>query len=273
MSTAGLACSATSAPRSFGIDLIRNGRKIEVGNKDLFDWSDEGGIEREYPIDDPRSRGRFVGEIHIDHCRVTYMKDRFERTDPAWEEMTRIVRGDGPLRPTKAAEAGFGPNESPLYRLYQAFRRSTPHRSGEIAGQWGRVMVVRDNDRAEEMARRFEKGRGRIPVRRLSGGSSSSEEDNKLLTPDGEKTSDDNLSGFADDEPTESSSGDSPDAPELAPAPAPAPPRHAIASLTRQYIHDATNQRWNVRAFRVDQGGSRPRPRRCSLVPSTQSIG
>ena len=233
---------------SFGIDFIRNGRKIEVGNKELFDWSDEGGIEREYPIDDPRNRGRFVGEIHLDHCRVTYMKDRFERTDPAWEEMTRIVRGDGPLRPNKGAEAGFGPNESPLYRLYQAFRRSTPHRSGEVAGQWGRVLVVRDNDRAGEMARRFERGEPAYQPDnewwRLI-----EEADNKLLTPDDEKSSEGNLSGFADDETTEPSSEESPEAPE----PEPAPPRHAIASLTRQYIHDATNQRWDIQAFRVDR--------------------
>lgn len=62
----------------FGIDFIRNGRKIEIGNKDLFSWNDGETEEREYPIDDPRSRGRIVGEIHIDHCRVSYAKDRFD---------------------------------------------------------------------------------------------------------------------------------------------------------------------------------------------------
>ena len=43
----------------YGIDLLRNGRKIEVGNKDLFQWIDENadGGEIEYPIDDPRDRG------------------------------------------------------------------------------------------------------------------------------------------------------------------------------------------------------------------------
>ena len=232
---------------SFGIDFIRNGRKIEIGNKDLFDWSDERGVEREYPVDDPRNRGRFVGEIHLDHCRVTYMKDRFERTDPAWGEMTRIVRGDGPLRPNKAGEAGFGPNESPLYRLYQGFRRSSPHKSGEIAGQWGRVLVVQDNDRAEEMARLFEKGEA---------GYQTDDEwwklveelDNKLLTADEEETNDGNLSGFAAEESDDSSSAKSAAEPETEPA----PPRHAIASLTRQYHHEGTGQQWDVRAFKVD---------------------
>ena len=232
---------------SFGIDFIRNGRKIEIGNKDLFDWSDDGGVEREYPIDDPRNRGRFVGEIHLDHCRVTYMKDRFERTDPAWGEMTRIVRGDGPLRPNKAAEAGFGPNESPLYRLYQGFRRSTPHKSGEVAGQWGRVLVVQDNNRAEEMARLFEKGE---PAYQPDDEwwKLVEEVDNKLLTPDDDETSEENLSGFATEESEDSSSAESTAEPETEPA----PPRHAIASLTRQYHHEATGQRWDVRAFRVD---------------------
>ncbi len=231
----------------FGIDFIRNGRKIEIGNKDLFDWSDESGVEREYPIDDPRNRGRFVGEIHLDHCRVTYMKDRFERTDPAWNEMTRIVRGDGPLRPNKAAEAGFGPNESPLYRLYQGFRRSSPHKSGEVAGQWGRVLVIQDNDRAEEMARLFEKGE---PAYQPDDEwwKLVEEVDNKLLTPDDEKTDDDNLGGFGAEEAEDSSSAESADAAEAAPA----PPRHPIASLTREYHHEATGQRWNVQAFRVD---------------------
>src|SRR5204863_3418493 len=41
----------------FGIDLIRNGRKIEMENKDLFSWfPDSGPPEPEYPIDDPRKR-------------------------------------------------------------------------------------------------------------------------------------------------------------------------------------------------------------------------
>lgn len=230
---------------SFGIDFIRNGRKIEIGNKDLFNWSGENGVENEYPVDDPRHRGRFVGEIHLDHCRVTYMKDRFERTDSAWSEMARIVRGDGPLRPNIAAKAGFGPNDSPLYRLYQGFRRSSPQKSGDVAGQWGRVLVVQDNDRAEEMARLFERGEAAYQTDdewwKLV-----EEVDNKLLTPDDEESNGDNLSGFAAEQSEDSSSGESEQETE------PAPPRHAIASLTREYHHEATGRRWDVRAFRVD---------------------
>ena len=119
----------------YGIDFIRNGRKIEIGNKDLFHWQPpEGGSpEPEYPIDDPRQGGRIVGELHLDHCMVTYTKDRFERTDPAWREMIQVVRGEGPLRPNVARDAGYGTNDSPLYRLYQAFRRNDPHGSSYAA--------------------------------------------------------------------------------------------------------------------------------------------
>ena len=90
----------------FGIDLLRHGRKIEIANKDLFYWQDGENVEPEYPIDDPRQRGRIVGEIHLDHCRVTYTKVRFDRNDPAWEEMVRLIRGEGPLRPTRQWNSG-----------------------------------------------------------------------------------------------------------------------------------------------------------------------
>jgi len=71
----------------YGIDFIRHGRKIEIANKELFFWNDGQIVEEEYPIDDPRHRGRIVGEIHLDHCRVTYTNDRFDRNDPVWDEM------------------------------------------------------------------------------------------------------------------------------------------------------------------------------------------
>lgn len=140
----------------FGVDFIRNGRKIEIGSKDLFVWADGDRTEPEYPIDDPRNRGRIVGEIHLDHCRVTYTKDRFERTDPAWEDMVKAVRGEGPLRPDKADNLGFGPNSTPLFKLFQVFRRSTP--KSKVAKAWQKLIVVPDNNVAEEMAKRFHQG-------------------------------------------------------------------------------------------------------------------
>ena len=137
----------------FGLDLIRNGRKIELANQDLFLWKEGDDTSIEYPIDDPRKRGRFVGEIHLDHCRVSYTKNRFERDDPAWEEMVRVVRGEGPMLPQKAKSLGYGVNNSPLYTLFQAFRRSSPQGKN---GLWSRILVVKDNDRAIEMAGKFQ---------------------------------------------------------------------------------------------------------------------
>ncbi len=142
----------------YGIDLLRNGRKIEIGCKDLFKWDDEesGTEEVEYPIDDPRHNGRIVGEIHLDHCKVPYTKNQFLREDAAWREMVQIIRGVGPLRPDKAAQRGFGENNSPLYRLFQAFRRNNPH--NRRAGGWDKLLVVPDNAQAKNMAKLFDAG-------------------------------------------------------------------------------------------------------------------
>lgn len=139
----------------FGIDIIRNGRVIEVQNKDLFVWTGGERPEREYPIDDQRNRGRFIGEIYLDHCRVSYTKDRFERDDTSWAEMVSLVRGDGPLQPQKAKALGFEPPNAPLYRLFQAFRRSSPQGR---TGRWSRILALKNNERAIEMADLFHKG-------------------------------------------------------------------------------------------------------------------
>lgn len=140
----------------FGIDFIRNGRKIEIASKDLFLWTHEGVTEVEYPIDDQRNRGRFVGEVHLDHCPVDYSKQRFDRAHRSWREMVSFIRGEGPLRPQKAEELNFGPNHSILFTHFKAFRRSNP--SSNQAGGWARVLVVRDNDRATQMAEEFHRG-------------------------------------------------------------------------------------------------------------------
>lgn len=139
----------------FGLDIIRNGRVIEVQNKDLFVWTGGERPEREYPIDDQRNRGRFIGEIHLDHCRVSYTKDRFERDDTSWAEMVSIIRGEGPLQPQKAKALGLEPQNAPLYRLFQAFRRSSPQGK---TGRWSRILAVRSNETAMEMADLFHKG-------------------------------------------------------------------------------------------------------------------
>ncbi len=222
----------------FGIDLIRNGRKIEMENKDLFYWvPDSGPPEPEYPIDDPRNRGRLIGEIHIDHCRVTYTKDRFDRNDPAWDEMVRVVKGEGPLQPRKASELGYPPNTSPLYLLFQAFRRSSPQT--KVGGCYEKLLLVPDNDRAEEMAKQFHDG---VPEYQDDSKwwELVQEADRQLLY-----------------DPTQA--GKSPTSPSPTPTPAvgtsgshepaPAPLRAPMPSLSREYRDDQTGLRWDVVAF------------------------
>lgn len=236
----------------FGIDILRNGRKIEVGNKDIFKWFDEGSDAEviEYPLDDPRDRGRIVGEVHLDHCRVPYTKDRFVREDAAWREMVEIVRGTTPLRPEMARSMG-GENNSPMFRLFQAFRRSNPH--NKRSGGWSRILVVPDNDIAQAMARRFEAGESEYETDQkwwelaeeadaevLQGGTASPPPE----TPSGTGEVTETLGG----EPASTSTAPARGTDVVA---APPPSRTRLASLTRQYTDDLTGQRYEVEAFAV----------------------
>ena len=234
-------------PNDYGIDFLRHGRKIEIGNRDLFYWRDDITDELEYPIDDPRSRGRLVGEIHLDHCRVHYTKDRFERSDPAWQEMVRVVRGDGPLRPDKAKGLGYSTNSSPLFLLFQAFRRSKPKKD---AGSYARSLAVDNNDLATEMARRFRAGEAEYQSD-AKWWELVQEKDAKLLYKKEPRRSANDLLWQQKDpvddnaqEPDDSSSAD--DVAETPP-----PLRNRIPSLSREYRHDDTDQRWPVEAFSV----------------------
>lgn len=232
----------------FGVDFLRHGRKIEMGSKDLFSWNNGENREIEYPIDDLRNRGRIVGEIHLDHCRAVYTKDRFDRNDPAWDDMVRIVRGDGPLQPAKAAELGIGQNTSPLYLLFQAFRRSNP--KTRVAGDYARLLVVPDNDMAEEMAERFHGGDPEYQTD-AKWWTLLEEADRRQLT----VTPSAGASGGGLDD--FGANGVSSDPPQGAAAAAAAvqvqvPVRTTIASLSRQYKDDATEQKWNVTAFQAD---------------------
>jgi len=234
----------------YGIDFIRNGRKIETGNKDLFDWVVDGVAEREYPIDDPRAGGRIVGEIHLDHCRVHYTKTHFERTDLAWSEMVEIVRGRGPLRPEKARSGGFPANHSPLYRLYQAYRRSQPRQRNGIG--WSRWLRVRDNPRAVDMAKLFDEGQPEYQ--------SDSKwwelcqaDDARFLRDEEASPGDETLpDGFVDEdpEPLEREAFEpQPRLPEATPTPAPTPPpRQPEPDLSREY-ETAGGVKWLVEAL------------------------
>lgn len=236
----------------YGIDFVRKGRKIEIGNKDLFAWSDGENSEVEYPIDDPRNRGRFVGEIHIDHCRVSYTKDRFERDDPAWEEMVRAVRGEGPLQPRKAKQSGYTENRSALYKLFQAFRRSSPQGKN---GLWSRVLVVKDNERAQQMAESFANNDPDYLDDELWW-QLVEEQDRALLgepsapgTPDPAGGGATVPTGFFG--PASPTTAPTPD--PIAPLVEPRPPvRQALHELTRKYVHPTYRVEYEVQAFAVE---------------------
>lgn len=237
----------------FGIDLVRNGRVIEVRNKELFVWNGDDRPEREYPIDDPRNRGRFVGELHIDHCRVSYTKDRFERDDPAWQEMLLAVRGEGPLQPNKARQKGYGPQDAVLNRLFQAFRRSSPQGK---TGRWSKIFVVKDNDRAIEMAELFDKGDPDYQTdekwytlveeadQSTVGGvpDPSSPVNPAVEMPE----------GFLDDAQASPADASASAASEPTPATPPPPRRQRIEALSRTYKHPLVKVEFNIEAFVVE---------------------
>jgi hypothetical protein len=231
----------------FGIDLVRNGRKIEIANKDLFVWSDGDSTEVEYPTDDPRNRGRFVGEIQMDHCQVSFTKDRFERDDPSWSEMVRVIRGEGPLRPTVARQRGYEGNQSPLYKLFQAFRRSSPQGKN---GLWSRILVVRDNERAQQMAESFATGEAEY-LTDERWWQLVEEQDKEVL---GEGSTDSSGAipegfidiGEADDGPDVSGRIEQPESqPSIPPA------RRILHELTRKYVHPTFRVEYEIQAYAV----------------------
>lgn len=112
----------------FGIDFLRNGRKILRKDQRLFAWTDPddplAAREVEYPVE--VGGGRIVGEVHLDHVPVNYQKNAFEWSDRQWLAAVRFLRGEGPLKPQAAKERGYPPNDSPLARLFRAYRRNDP---------------------------------------------------------------------------------------------------------------------------------------------------
>lgn len=135
----------------YGIDFLRNGRKILISDKRLFYWEDPNGIdppELEYPIDSPRNRGRIVGEIHCDHVPVNYQKDAFVYDNPEWKTVIRMIRGSSPLGEKIAQRLSLPRNTSPLAQLYSGYRREDQ----------GLNYLVAANDMAVEWAKLFRDG-------------------------------------------------------------------------------------------------------------------
>ncbi|MFW5498393.1 MULTISPECIES: ATP-binding protein [unclassified Maridesulfovibrio] len=118
----------------FGIDLIRNGRTIRKFEKSaFFEFTDEfGGAIKDYPIDS--QYGRIVGEIHLDHVPVDFLKQHFQTSSQEWLRAMTFLRGESSLQPTKP---GADQNISPVYKLYQGYRKvREPGRKDMYMGIW-----------------------------------------------------------------------------------------------------------------------------------------
>lgn len=118
----------------YGIDLIRNGRAIKIGEKSaFFEYVDEfKHTIKDYPIDSPY--GRIVGEIHLDFVPVDFLKQDFQRSSIEWQKAMSFIRGNSSLQPT---QPGASENNSPVFRLYQAYRRVRQFGRGDMyMGYW-----------------------------------------------------------------------------------------------------------------------------------------
>lgn len=114
-------------PNNFGVDFVRNGRKILIADKSLFQYENPftGQSELQYPLELGTSvGGRIVGELHVDYLLPTYQKNGFDKTDYSWVQTIEAICGVGPFLPKTRKNLGFTePLESPLGLLVNAYRR------------------------------------------------------------------------------------------------------------------------------------------------------
>lgn len=136
--------------QEYGIDFLRNGRKILVFDKSFFTYEnpDTGTTKPEYPIEVPANKGRIVGEIHVDHVRVTYQKNNFFRETRDWKTVVEYIRGDSPMAGRST------PNSTPLAVLYRAFKRNDAGLKYLVAGSGGKS----DNNTPRDWGLSFRKG-------------------------------------------------------------------------------------------------------------------
>lgn len=141
----------------FGVDFLRNGRKILMHDKRIFEWSDPNdptaAVLVEYPVELGQG-GRIIGEIHLDHVPVNYQKNAFEFSDKQWKQALVYLRGAGPLLPQKAKELHFPDNDSFVGRLVKGYRRTDPGRRYLVPGNGDGPL----HEKAREWARRFHHG-------------------------------------------------------------------------------------------------------------------
>lgn len=139
-------------PNDFGIDFIRNGRKVLIGSKILFSCENPmtGALKLEYPVElGTTVGGRIVGEIHVDYLLPTYQKNDFDRTDPSWTQTVEALRGIGPILPNDRKAMGYtDANISPVGLLANAYRRADK----------GTKCLYVERSLAKDFAERFRKG-------------------------------------------------------------------------------------------------------------------
>jgi hypothetical protein len=118
----------------FGIDLIRNGRAIRSYEQSaFFEFTDEfGNTIKDYPVDS--QYGRIIGEVHLNHVPVDFMKQDFQRWEPEWQRAMEFLRGSSSLQPK---QPGASENQSPIFKLYQGFRKVRKIGTGDMyMGYW-----------------------------------------------------------------------------------------------------------------------------------------
>lgn len=139
-------------PNDFGIDFIRNGRKILISDKSLFQYENPitGQKELQYPLElGSTVGGRIVGELHVDYLLPTYQKNDFDRSDNSWAQTVVAICGVGPFLPKSRKALGFSePNTSPLGILVNAYRRVDK----------GTKCLFAPNDISKGYAAQFKKG-------------------------------------------------------------------------------------------------------------------
>ena len=134
----------------FGIDLIRNGRAIRISEKAaFFEYVDEfQKTIKDYPIDS--NYGRIVGEVHLNHVPVDFMKQDFQRSSSEWHRAMVFLRGESSLQPT---QPGADKNESYVFKLFQGYRKvKKPGKTDMYMGVWDPV-----NEEARRISRDVEK--------------------------------------------------------------------------------------------------------------------
>lgn len=115
---------------NYGIDFVRNGRKILINDKKVFEFEnpETGSFIQEYPIDLATAwGGRIVGELHVDYLIPSYQKNSFDTSDISWRLTIEAIRGAGPLLQNHRKRLDYDDiNESVLAILVNAYRRQDP---------------------------------------------------------------------------------------------------------------------------------------------------